>query len=350
MDVWGAQWSVGQPMQAFLAASGAQVANSSGQALAVEELATLRALWTGEAVRHHEEIIRRPDGTSAPILFNAVALAAQMLQELLPSHEQSDETPDEQPDTAALIVLQDVTALKEAERLKDEFIAIAAHELKTPMAAVKGYADMLIRQSTRDPHARLADWQTEALETIDQATSRLVELTNDLLDVTRIQARRVQLHQEPHDLVALARRMIKRFQVTTDRHALSVEVESSEVYVVAFLDVGRTEQVLGNLLSNAIKYSPDGGPITIHIREGAPGGVAEMRVEDHGIGIPKEQQSQLFQRFARAENARELGIAGTGLGLYLCRELMELQGGRIWFTTAEGHGTTFYVTLPLTTE
>lgn len=356
MDVWGATWPVGEPMTSFLASSGTQIVGAGGQVLSPDELATLRSVNTGAAVRHHQEIIRRPDGTALPALLNAVALDSQILDGLLAPNEAhaadgaaaTQQHAEAEP--AALIVLQDVTALKEAERLKDEFIAIAAHELKTPMAAVKGYADMLMRQSERDEQARLADWQSEALETIDQATSRLVELTNDLLDVTRIQAHRMELHPEPHDLVALARRVVKRFQVTTDRHRLSVEVEgsvSAADYVVASLDVPRAEQVLGNLLSNAIKYSPDGGAITVVVREDAARGMAELCVQDTGIGIPGEQHAQLFHRFARAHNARELGIAGTGLGLYLCRELVELQGGRIWFTSAEGQGTTFYVTLPL---
>ncbi|HLZ20842.1 MAG TPA: ATP-binding protein [Ktedonobacterales bacterium] len=352
-EVWGAQWPVGASMAEFLAASGTQIVGLDGAPLLADELVTLRVLRTGDAERHYQEIVRRPDGTSLAILLNAVALDLRIVRGILLPGESGaarDMPWHVDDDSMALIVLQDMTALKEAERLKDEFIAIAAHELKTPMAAVKGYADMLVRQSERDAQSRLAAWQTEALETIDQATSRLVELTNDLLDVTRIQAGRLELHPEPHDLVALARRVVKRFRVTTDSHTLQIVVEGSTDFVVACLDVSRTEQVLGNLLSNAIKYSPDGGTITIGIREDVSRMLAELRVQDHGIGIPEKQQAQLFQRFSRADNARDLGIAGTGLGLYLCREVMELQGGRIWFTSAEGHGSTFYLSLPLATE
>lgn len=379
MDVWGAQWPIGETMAAFLATSGTQIVGTGGQPLVEGELATLRAVRTGKAVRHHQEIIRRPDGTALPVLLNAVALEPQIVRGLFRAEDtlvaehaqQTGNAPTPMDaESAALVVLQDVTALKEAEHLKDEFIALAAHELKTPMAAVKGYADMLLRQSLRDEQARLADWQTEALDTIDQATSRLVELTNDLLDVTKIQAGRMELHPEPHDLVALARRIARRFQVTTDRHKFVIVVADAahdgenhdeahdeahdaandEAYVVACVDVPRTEQILGNLLSNAIKYSPQGGTITLTIRADASRDVAELCVRDQGIGIPEAQQARLFHRFVRASNARERGISGTGLGLYLCRELVELQGGRIWFTSAEGQGTTVYVTLPLATE
>ncbi len=346
-DVWGAYWAKGQSMADFLKESGTQIVGSGGRLLEVGELATVRALRTGEAINHYQEVIRRPDGTAMPVLLSAVTLDPGMLADsAVPAT--SGRGTQSAPERLALVVLQDVTAMKEAERLKDEFIAIAAHELKTPMAAVKGYADMLVRRSQSAAAAALEPWQMEALETIDQATNRLVELTEDLLDVARLQAERIQLHSEPHDLIALVRRVIKRFKMASDRHTLSLV--AADEFVVATLDVRRTEQIVGNLLSNAIKYSPDGGPVTITIEQDEPGRMARLSVRDNGIGIPANQQSLLFNRFARADNARVRGITGTGLGLYLCRELVELQGGHLWFTSEEGCGSAFYVTLPLAEE
>lgn len=345
-EVWGAHWTEGQAMEDFLGSSGTQIVGSGGRLLDTSELATVQTSRTGEAIHHYQEVVRRPDGTGLPILLNAVALDPQMLADISPPD--STGRAAHSPERLALVVLQDVTAMKEAERLKDEFIAIAAHELKTPMASVKGYADMLIRHSTDDGATALAPWQTEALETIDQATNRLVELTDDLLDVARLQAERIQLHIEPHDLNALVRRVIKRFEMASERHTLAFK--STDEFVVAELDVRRTEQIVGNLLSNAIKYSPDGGSVTISIEQDERDGVAKLAVRDHGIGIPANQQSLLFNRFVRAENARARGISGTGLGLYLCRELVELQGGHLWFSSEEGRGSTFYVTLPLADE
>ena len=339
--VLGAEWRVGEPLTAFLTRSGVQVAGVNGQTLGVGQLASMQAITTGTPVRHQQEIIRRPDGTSLPILTNAVALDWLLLRGLpLP-----DEPAMTSGDPVALVVFQDVTALKEAEQLKDEFIAIAAHELKTPMAAVKGYADMLLRQSQKDQHLSLAAWQKEALETIDQATNRLVELTDDLLDVARLQADHMQLHPEPHDLLALARRVMKRFQVVGANHTISLATQDE--FVVAELDIRRTEQVVSNLLSNAIKYSPSGGDITISVYRRQEAGMAELAVKDQGIGIPAAQHALLFNRFARASNAREMGITGTGLGLYLCRELIERQGGHLWFTSEEGKGSIFTFRLPL---
>ena len=349
MDVWGAVWAPDQPMRAFLTASGVRVLATNGRPLPESELATLRTVRTGEAVYHHEEIIRRPDGTALPILLNAVALDPALLQTPSIAEASGNGASPEVPQRAALVVLQDVTALKETERLKDEFIAIAAHELKTPMTAVKGYAETLRKRNPEGGAASaLGKWQIEALETIDQATTRLVELTDDLLDVARLQSGRMELHPEPHDLVALARRIARRLQITTDQHTFVVQAESD--FVVACLDIRRVEQVLSNLLSNAIKYSPRGGPITITISEDATHRLAQVAVHDTGIGIPSDQQARLFGRFERAANARELGIKGTGLGLYLCRELIERHGGRIWFESIEGRGSTFHFTLPLASE
>ncbi|HEV8192138.1 MAG TPA: ATP-binding protein, partial [Ktedonobacterales bacterium] len=341
-DVWGARWPEGQSMAEFLAANGTRFVRADGYPLDVGELATVRAVRTGESVQHYQEIVRRPDGTTLPILLNAVVIDPWVLPS---SGDAADADTPTALEPVVLVVLQDVTALKEAERLKDEFIAIAAHELKTPMAALKGYANMLTRTPAGDEAAPLEDWQVEALETIDQATTRLVELTDDLLDVARLQSGRLELRLEPYDLVALARRVTKRLQVMSNQHTLMLQ--SPADYVVALIDVPRMEQVVTNLVSNAIKYSPDGGEVIITIREDTELGVAEFCVQDHGIGIPSAQQALMFGRFARAENAHDRGIKGTGLGLYLSRELVERHGGHIWFESTEGEGSRFYVTVPL---
>ena len=338
--VWGAPWPQGQPMSEFLATNGIRVSHVDGRPFAPEEFATLRAVRSGEAVRHHQEIIRHPDGTSVPVLVNAVALDLRAL-----SGSPADEGHGAAAEAGAIVVHQDVTALKEAERLKDEFIGIAAHELRSPLAVIKGFAQMLILQTARGKGPPLAEWQMEAIQDIDQATTRLVELTEDLLDVTRLQAGRLALHPEPADLVALTRRVVTRLQVTTERHTLSIDADQE--YLVVDVDPRRIEQVLGNLVNNAIKYSPEGGCIDITLRADRQAQSAVLCVADQGIGIPAHQQARIFSRFVRADNARERAIGGTGLGLYLCRELVERHHGRIWFASTEGQGSTFFVSLPL---
>ncbi|MFL5652735.1 MAG: ATP-binding protein, partial [Ktedonobacteraceae bacterium] len=339
--VWGAVWSAGQPMGEFLKEKHIRLFAVDGRPLAPEQLATVRAVQHGEAVHQHQEIIRHPDGTILPVLVNAVALDVQTLNVLPPEATQHEAGAAE---LAALVVHQDVTALKEAEHLKDEFLGMAAHELRTPLAILKGFAQTLIVQTARGRGTELAEWQMESVQGIDQSTSRLIELTEDLLDVTRLQGGRITFHREPTDLVALARRVVVRLQMTTQRHHLSL-LTSSE-YLVADVDPRRIEQVLSNLIGNAIKYSPAGGPIEVTVREEADTKMALLSIRDSGIGIPVQQQARIFGRFERADNARAYGIGGTGLGLYLCRELIERHGGRIWFESVEGQGSTFFIALP----
>jgi signal transduction histidine kinase len=173
----------------------------------------------------------------------------------------------------------------------------------------------------------------------------LVELTEDLLDVTRLQAGRLELQFEPTDLVALVQRTIKRFSVTTEKHQITFK--AAEENIVVMVDHRRIEQVVSNLISNAIKYSLDGGNIEITVHEDRSAKTALLCVHDYGIGIPAYQQGRIFSRFMRADNAHAHNIGGTGLGLYLCRELVERHDGRIWFESVEGQGSTFYVSLPL---
>ncbi len=340
--VWGATWPEGMSMREFLRQHGIRIFGIDGLPQTFEQLVTYRAVQRGETVRHHQEVIRHPDGTTLPVLVNAVALKARDLSGPL-SPTWGDEN-----EMAAIVVHQDVTALKEAEQLKDEFIGIAAHELRNPLAILKGFAQTLIIQTARGRGPELADWQMESLQGIDQATTRLVELTDDLLDVTRVQGGRLTLHIEPVDIVALTQRVLARLQMTTEQHTL--QLKASAAYLVVFIDPRRMEQVLNNLINNAIKYSPEGGTIELSLTHDEPKGIILLSIHDNGIGIPANQQARIFGRFVRAENAQMRGIGGTGLGLYLCRELVERQGGRIWFESVEEQGSTFFVSLPRATH
>jgi PAS domain S-box-containing protein len=340
--IWGTDWYIGQPMLDFLASHHIRLFGSDGQPLLPAAFATLRAVREGETVRHFQETIRYADGTRLPVLVNAVALGRRFLAGL-PAEVGRQPTDPAEP--VALVVHQDVTALKEADQLKDEFIGIASHELRTPLAILKGFAQTLLVQTARGKGPELVDWQVEALQSIDQATTRLIELTEDLLDVTRVQAGRLVFHLEPTDVVALVKRVVTRLQMTTDQHTLSFH--SPVEHLVVQVDQRRMEQVLSNLIGNAIKYSPEGGLIEVNVREEAETKTALLCVSDHGIGIPAQQQSLVFGRFAQADNARAYGIGGTGLGLYLSREFVERHGGRIWFESVEGQGSTFFMTLPI---
>jgi PAS domain S-box-containing protein len=343
-SMWGALWDIDQPMLDFLATNGIEIFDEQGLPLTPAQFATLRTVQEGERVLHHQETIRRPNGSSLPVLINAVPLDSSQWKDLA-SEGAGPMTRFPSQESVALVIHQDVSALKEAEYLKDEFIGVAAHELRNPLSVLKGFAEMLVFQTSRGKGPKLADWQIDAIEEIDEATSRLDKLTEDLLDVTRLQAERLVLSREPTDLVALTRRMVTQRQMTTKQHVLSLDAEHSSLMME--VDRARIEQVLTNLLSNAIKYSPWGGPIEVSLREEVEPHVAFLSIRDQGIGIPVGQHGRIFGRFVRAENARTSEITGTGLGLYLSRELVERHGGRLWFESAEGEGSTFFMTLPL---
>ena len=343
-SVFGAPWIPGQPLQAFLAQHGIRILRPDGRPLPYEGMAVLRALRQGETVRQQQKVIWHPDGTALPVLVNAVPLDAAQVP--MPAGMRQA-PPAGEAERVALVIYQDVTALKEAEYLKDEFLSIATHELRSPVAILKGYADWLLRQSARGKEVPLSESQQEGLRGIAQTAARLDDLTRDLLDIGRLQAEQPGRLAEPIDLVALVERVVKGQQVTTQRHHLTLHTVYRHLTVN--IDPRRLEQVLVNLLGNAIKYSPQGGPVEVEISSDIQGEeeVALLSVRDHGMGIPAQQQARIFGRFTRAENARTTEIAGTGLGLYLSRELVERNGGRIWFESTEGVGSTFFVTLPL---
>jgi PAS domain S-box-containing protein len=338
--VWRASWARRQPMEEFLRQNGIRVLGPNGKVLPPEQRAIWHALQEGQAISQYQEIIRQPDGKTLPVLVNVVPLTLSPLF-LWPEESVRLDTEGTQP--VALVVHQDMSVLKEAERLKDEFIALAAHELRTPLAVLNGAAQTLHFQQQQGRGPPLAEWQHEALSTIAEATQQLVRLSDVLLDVTRLQAGRLEIHPEPTDLVALSRRVTRSLQRTTQQQRLSLH--TSQDSLVVALDPGRIEQVLTNLISNAIKYSPQGGPIEVSVWAEHETGEIVLSVRDEGIGIPAQQQAAIFGRFVRATNART--IVGTGLGLYLCRALVELHGGRLWFESVEGQGSTFFLALPI---
>ncbi len=344
-SIWGAAWSPGQPMSEFLEMHHIQIVDSQGQPFPPHAWATMRALLQGETVLQHQEVIRQSSGASLPILVNAVPLISPYWQSLgAPQQPGSDEL-SQQDEPLALVIHQDVHLLKEAEYFKDEFIGIAAHELRQPLAALKGAVGTLILQTARGHGPHLAEWQEELLRDLDLATNRLADLTEDLLDVSRLQAGRLSLQRAPTNLISLTRRVVERLQQTTTRHHLIFTAE--QTHLEAMIDPHRIEQVLTNIVTNAIKYSPQGGQVKVTLQADATAQTAKICVQDRGMGIPRHQQARIFGRFVRADNAQAAGISGTGLGLYLCRALVEQHAGRLWFESVEGEGTTFFLTLPL---
>jgi PAS domain S-box-containing protein len=368
--IWRAVWQVGQSMSEFIAQTGSSVYDLQGRVLSSPHLATLRALRTNQSVCGHQEVIRHADGSTLSILVNAIALDPH----IFPYMSDIDTRPDA-PTPVVLVVHDDVSALMQAERLKDEFVALAAHELRNPVASLLGYSQMLIqatgpRQNSPTQPVDISkgveapnsagvvgiprEWQEEAATAVMEAAKRLAALTDDLLDTTRLQANQLELRPEPLEIGALVRRVVKRQRLASEKHTITTALPPDTETLLVEADAQRLEQVLTNLLSNAIKYSPDGGNIEVEASRQVrtePGSAtkrewARVEVRDHGMGIPADQFDRIFVRFGRATNARERAVSGTGLGLYLCRELVERHGGQMWFESTEGVGTTFTFELP----
>jgi PAS domain S-box-containing protein len=232
---------------------------------------------------------------------------------------------------------RNVTARKELERQKDEFVAMATHELRTPVTSLKGYAQLLRNRLSRAGDERGA----AMLATLDGQVDRLNALVGDLVEASQAGAGQLRLDPAPFDLDGLVDERVAELRLTTEAHEIRREGGPGAGIVG---DRDRVGQVLTNLLSNAIKYSPDGGDVVV--TTGHDGDGATVCVRDQGIGIPPAEVPRVFDRFYRSP-ARHPGSApGLGLGLYISAEIVRRHGGRIWAESAEGEGTTFCFRLP----
>jgi signal transduction histidine kinase len=230
-----------------------------------------------------------------------------------------------------------VQAREEATRLKDDFLSAAAHDLKTPLTALIGRAQLLKRRALRSPEAP-AD--LNSIQILLAEAQRLRTLVLDLLDAARAERGQLVSVREPVDLTALAEEVCTRH-----RSSHSDCLVGADEPVVGDFDRNRMLQLLENLVENAVKYTPEGG--TVDLKVWAAGDQAHLAVSDRGVGIPAADMPFIFDRFFRARNVDDRQFSGMGLGLFICRAIAEQHGGRIWANAREGGGTTFSVTLPL---
>ena len=233
--------------------------------------------------------------------------------------------------------------LIEVNEMKDQFISMASHELKTPITTIRGQAQLMLRRLTKQKELsqEFADVRT-ALEKIDEQTYRLSALVDDLLDLGSIRAGKTELRPGRCDLCEICRSVVDEQCLLTGR---VIEVELPEAPVMLEADSERLSQVGTNLVSNAIKYSPDGSPVKVSVVRQE--NTARLAVQDFGQGMEKEQLKHIFEPFYRAPEAQSSKKSGWGLGLVICKDIVERHGGRIWCESHEGEGSTFYVELPL---
>jgi excisionase family DNA binding protein len=231
-------------------------------------------------------------------------------------------------------------AAERALRLRDEFLSVAAHELKTPLASLSGQAQLALRRLAREGQLD-PERSNQALRTITTQAHKLGRLVNQLFDVSRLESGKLALERQPTDLAALVDQAVSNARARGSEHALAVAAPPS---LVALVDPLRVEQVLTNLLDNAIKYSPDGGPIEVRLAR-LDDAVVELTVRDRGLGIPPERRAAIFERFYQGHE--EQHRSGLGLGLYVCRQIVDLHGGVIAVEFPADGGTRFVVRLPI---
>ncbi len=246
---------------------------------------------------------------------------------------------DEEEKLARVILnVVDITRFRQAEELKSTFVSVVSHELKTPVALIKGYAETLRRED--------ADWDRptmhESLGVIAEEADHLTHLIDSLLEASRIQAGGLKLEPTDVNLDRLAEKVVDGFRTQTKLHTF--ELDFGPDFPPVWGDPERLREVLSNLVSNAVKYSPEGGQVWIGGRTDQTG--VTIYVADQGIGIPPEEQDRIFHRFHRIESGLHRRTEGTGLGLYLVKAIIEAHGGRVWVESAPGRGSIFMFTLP----
>jgi signal transduction histidine kinase/predicted hydrocarbon binding protein len=275
---------------------------------------------SGSGGRSGSRTVPRGRSVSIPEFFQR----KRMEDELRTSHESLERRVAER--TAELLSINDrlrleIAERKRAEEARDEFLSVAAHELKTPLTSLRGFVQVLLRQvekgSPADP-ARLA----QALQTIDAQSQKLSRLVGQLLDVSRIDAGRLVVETKPVNLVTLVEDAVAAARTRTSRHVVSLRAPTA---LVAPVDPLRLEQVLTNLLENAIRFSPRGGAVKVTVRR--EGGLALIAIADQGVGVPPEHRGRIFDRFFQVPGAANVG--GMGLGLHISRQIVELHGGRL---------------------
>lgn len=303
-------------------------------------------------------VVAQEDGSevaeSALAVFTAFISSKQKIQQGAPlaecQFELSDKTINasfapvarrEGESLSIVAVFRDVTRQARIDRLKEEFISVAAHELKTPMTALQGYTELLLSESV----GKVEPMQEHFLQIIKTNVERLAELANDLLDVSRIEAGMVQLQIQKLHLSDLMDEVVATFQAEVERKELTLIVLVPRDLPTIWGDRNRLIQLLTNLTSNACKYTPGGGRVGIMARQ--VDGQIQVDVVDTGIGISRQDQEQIFSRFFRADNPLIREIGGSGLGLSIAKSIVSLHGGEIWVESELGRGSTFSFTLPL---
>ncbi|GMK47809.1 MULTISPECIES: two-component system histidine kinase PnpS [Paenibacillus] len=239
-----------------------------------------------------------------------------------------------------LLVLADVTAIRRLERMRSEFVANVSHELKTPIAAVKGFAETLLGGAVNDEETARS-----FLQIIYDESDRLNRLIGDILALSKIESKRVPLYFSPVEMDSFMTKTVTMMEPEAAKKSIKLQLEMEHgLYVEA--DEDRLRQIMMNVIANGVNYTPEGGKVSVHI-ESIDEDHIRIQISDTGIGIPKKDLPRIFERFYRVDKARSRSSGGTGLGLSIVKHLVELHKGTIAVTSAVGVGSTFVIELPV---
>ncbi|EKD76334.1 MAG: two-component sensor histidine kinase [uncultured bacterium] len=270
--------------------------------------------------------IQLPNETKIPVAFTSSAIRT-----------------DDNNIIGVMIAIRDLRRERELIRLRSEFVSITSHQLRTPASAVKWYIEALIDNRRGN---QLNDWQQDKLHQAYQSNERMIHLINDLLNVSRLDSGRFELRPKPVCIQAIIDEVKSELIHFASAHNVELDNNIPTETPVVVADADKIREVIMNLLTNAIKYSKPGHrTVTISASQQAP--LVEFSVHDQGIGIPEKDIKHLFEKFYRADNAIESQTEGSGLGLYIAREIVRMHGGDITVTSQEGKGTTVTFTLPI---
>jgi signal transduction histidine kinase len=233
------------------------------------------------------------------------------------------------------------TRLRELDQLKSQFLSFASHQIRAPLTAIDGYASMLLEGDFGEVPPKIMD----QIGIIDQSSKSLIKIVNEFLDVSRIEQGRMKYELTDFDAEVLAREVVAELRPNVEKKGLSFEYKANPGQYMVRADRGKIKQVIGNIVDNSIKYTPKGG-ITVSVGKSSDH-IIRFSITDTGVGIAPEETSKLFSMFSRAKDASKTNVSGTGLGLYVAKQMVEAHKGRVWVESdGKGKGSTFYIEIP----
>lgn len=248
---------------------------------------------------------------------------------------------DDQGHVAFFVGIErDITREKEVDRAKTEFVSLASHQLQTPLTSINWFTEMLLEQD----FGKLSEEQQDFVKSIHESNQRMIDLVNGLLNVSRLEHGTFTIEPQLDDITKIADSVLKELEARRKKAKVKVTKKYGKLPKIK-VDSKLLRIILQNLLSNAIKYTPEKGQVTLEMKQKKPNVL--ITVKDTGYGIPSHQQDKMFTKLFRADNVREKDTEGTGLGLYIVKQILDSSGGKIWFKSEENKGTTFFVQIPL---